>query len=93
MDYRTARNIIRLRKRLLMQRNETDYLEVDFRITKRDRRGYFLVQAFIKDVPEVNYYCQWFDKWDREYRLWEFMNTTCQNYRWYYRIEREDNGN
>lgn len=81
MDYRTARNIIRLWKKLLAQRNETAELEVEFRITRRSKYGGFLVQAFI---PDGAYYAQWFDKWDREYRLWEFIQKTCQNYRWYY---------
>lgn len=93
MDYRTARNIIRLRKRLLAQRNETIDLEVEFRITRRDKYGGFLVQAFIPDAPNNgNYYCQWFDKWDREYRLWDFMYSTCANYRWYYRVEVDKKG-
>lgn len=90
MDYRTARNIIRLRKRLLAQRNETVDLELEFRITRRSKYGGFLVQGFLPDGSA--YFSKWFDKWDREYRLWEFMSTTCQNYRWYYRVKIEDNG-
>ena len=91
MDYRTARNVIRLRKRLFA-RDPYDAvdLEVEFRITRRDKYGGFLVQGFLPDGSE--YYAQWFDKWDREYRLWEFMQKTCQNYRWYYRVKVEDNG-
>ena len=90
MDYRTARNIIRLRKRLLAQRNETVDLELEFRITRRSKYGGFLVQSFLPDGSA--YFSKWFDKWDREYRLWEFMSTTCRNYRWYYRVRVEDNG-
>ena len=89
MDYRTARNIIRLRKRLLAQRNETAELEVEFRITRRTKYGSFVVQAFLPSGDA--YYGQWFDKWDREYRLWEFIQNTCQNYRWYYRTKVRDN--
>lgn len=88
MDYRTARNIIRLRKRLLAQRNETAELEVEFRITRRTKYGGFVVQAFLPDGSD--YYAQWFDKWDREYRLWEFIQKTCQNYRWYHRPKVKD---
>lgn len=91
MDYRTARNVIRLRKKLLLKRNETVDAEVEFRITKRTKYG-FLVQAFAPDIPDGSYYCQWFDKWDREYRLWEFMYNTCHNYRWYYKVTVADNG-
>lgn len=91
MDYRTARNIIRLRKRLLAKdAYDAIDLEVNFRITKRDKYGGFLVQGFLPDGSD--YYAQWFDKWDREYRLWEFIQKTCQNYRWYYRVKIEDNG-
>ena len=88
MDYRTARNIIRLRKRLLAQRNETAELEVEFRITRRTKYGGFVVQGFLPDGS--NYYAEYFDKWDREYRLWDFMRRTCQNYRWYHRPKAED---
>lgn len=88
MDYRTARNIIRLWKRLLSQRNDTVDLEVNFRITRRDKFGGFVVQGFLPDGSD--YYAQYFDKWDREYRLWEFIQKTCQNYRWYHRPKVED---
>lgn len=88
MDYRTARNIIRLRKRLLAQRNETAELEVEFRITKRTKYGSFLVQAFLPNGD--SHYGQWFYKLDREYRLWDFLQRTCQNYRWHYRNKVED---
>lgn len=87
MDYRTARNIIRLWKRLLAQRNDTIDLEVNFRITRRNKYGGFVVQGFLPDGSD--YYAQYFDKWDREYRLWEFIQKTCQNYRWYYRPKQE----
>ena len=88
MNYRTARNIIRLRKRLLAQRNETAELEVEFRITRRDKFGGFVVQGFLPDGSD--YYAQYFNKRDREYRLWEFIQNTCQNYRWYHRPKAED---
>lgn len=89
MDYRTARNIIRLWKRLLAQRNDTIDLEVNFRITRRNKYGGFVVQGFLPDGSD--YYAQYFDKWDREYRLWEFIQKTCQNYRWYRRPKTGDN--
>ena len=90
MDYRTARNILRLRKRLLAKRNETAELEVEFRITSRTKYGSFVVQSFLPDGSQ--YYAEWFDKWDREYRLWDFIRKTCQNYRWYYKPKAGNGG-